>query len=261
MVRRKSTKRVKGAEEKPALRPVKRTFHIRRISTGIAGLNTLIEGGFAKESINLLIGGSGCGKSIFSIQFLIEGIRHKEKVLYITFEEKKEGFYKNIKEIGIDLVRLEELGYFHFLEYTPEKVKTMLDEGGGAIENIVLTKKISRLVIDSITSFELLFDKEIEKREAVLSLFSLLRKWQVTALLTYEGSPFLEKRPTSRVLDFESDSMILLYLLRGEEERGRYLEILKMRGTNHSLHTHTYTIGDKGISVSTKKSPGILYGR
>jgi len=230
----------------------------KRVSTGIKGLDALIQGGFVKDSINLLIGGSGCGKSIFSIQFLIQGIKNKEKVLYITFEEKKNGFYENIKEVGIDLEKLEKLGYFFFLEYTPEKVKTMLEEGGGAIENIVLSKKISRLVIDSITSFELLFDKEIEKREAVLSLFSLLRKWQVTALLTYEGSPFIEKRATSRVLDFESDSMILLYLLRGKEERGRYLEILKMRGTNHSLHTHAYSISKSGIDVSTEKSQGII---
>ena len=231
---------------------------ILRVSTGIAGLDNLIEGGFVKNSINLLIGGSGCGKSIFSIQFLIEGIKHKERVLYITFEEKKKAFFENIKEVGINLEKLEKQGFFFFLEYTPEKVRTMLEEGGGAIENIVLTKKISRLVIDSITSFELLFDKEIEKREAVLSLFSLLRKWQCTSLLTYEGSPFLEKRSTSRVLDFESDSMVLLYLLRGKEKRGRFLEILKMRGTNHSLHTHSYSISNNGINVSLQKSEGIL---
>jgi len=256
----KKKKQVKKKEINKKTKPARtiKKSSISRVSTGVNGMNALIQGGFVKNSINLLIGGSGCGKSIFSIQFLIEGIKNKEKVLYITFEEKKKAFYENIKEVGIDLEKLEKLGYFFFLEYTPEKVKTMLEEGGGAIENIVLTKKISRLVIDSITSFELLFDKEIEQREAVLSLFSLLRKWQVTALLTYEGSPFLEKRSTSRVLDFESDAMILLYLLRGKEERGRFIEILKMRGTDHSLHTHAYTISGSGINVNTQKSQGIL---
>jgi len=69
----------------------------------------------------------------------------------------------------------------------------MLEEGGGAIENIVLTKKINRIVIDSITSFELLFEKEIEKRESALALFNIIRKWNCTSLLTYEGTPSNEK--------------------------------------------------------------------
>ncbi len=250
---------VKIPSKKQHLKPIKKNIasSIERVSTGISGFDSLIQGGFIKNSINLLVGSSGCGKSIFSIQFLIEGIKNKERVLYITFEEKKKTFYKNLKEIGIDLETLEKQGYFFFLEYTPEKVRTMLEEGGGSIENIVLLKKINRVVIDSITSFELLFEKDLEKREAALSLFSLLRKWNCTSLLNYEGSPFFEKKSTSRVLDFESDSIILLYLLRGKQERERFIEILKMRGTNHSLHTHSYSIGNKGILVSTKSSKGI----
>ncbi len=234
----------------------KQTKIRERVPSGIPDLDPLIGGGFEKNSTNLLVGGSGCGKTIFSIEFLVEGTKRGEKCLYITFEEKKEEVYANMLELGIDLEELENKGLFYFLEYTPEKVNTMLEEGGGSIENIVLSENINRIVIDSITSFDLLFEKDIEKREAALALFNLIRKWNCTSMLTYEKSNKEEK--SSRVLDFESDSIIVLYFLRIGKERKRFLEIIKMRGTKHSTGVHPFIIGDSGITVSSEEYSGTL---
>ncbi len=236
-----------GSTEKPISRK------IERVCTGVNNFDSFIEGGFVKNSTNLLVGGSGSGKSIFALQFLMQGAMKNEKCLYVTFEEKKYEFYTNMLRFGWDLEKLEKQGKFFFLEYTPEKVRTMLEEGGGAIENIVLTQNITRIVIDSITSFELLFSEDIEKRSSALALFSLLRKWDCTALLTYEGNPSPTKMPSSRILDFESDSIILLHFVMGETQRERFLEILKMRGTSHSLELHPFSIGKSGIVISKKK--------
>ena len=234
---------------------------IERVATGIKNFDSFIEGGFEKNSTNLLVGSSGAGKSILATQFLISGMKKGEKCLYVTFEEKKQEFYDNMARLGWDLDALERQGKFVFLEYTPQKVKTMLEEGGGAIENIVLTKKISRIVIDSITSFELLFEKELDKRESSLALFNLIRKWDVTSLLTYEGAPSIERKESSRILDFESDSIIILYFPRGKKQRNRFLEVLKMRGTNHSLGIYPFTIEKSGINVSKQRHEGELYDR
>ncbi len=235
----------------PKEKPISRK--IERICTGVHNFDSFIEGGFVKNSTNLLIGGSGSGKSIFAVQFLMQGAMKNEKCLYVTFEEKKHEFYSNMLRFGWDLEKLEKQGKFFFLEYTPEKVRTMLEEGGGAIENIVLTQNISRMVIDSITSFELLFSEDLEKRSSALALFSLIRKWDCTALLTYEGSPSPTKMPGSRILDFESDSIVLLHFIRGETKRERFLEILKMRGTAHSLEIHPFSIEKSGIVISKSK--------
>jgi circadian clock protein KaiC len=226
---------------------------MERVSTGIHKFDSFIEGGFVKNSTNLLVGGSGAGKSIFAVQFLITGMMKNEKCLYVTFEEKKQEFYSNMLRFGWDLEKLEKQGKFFFLEYTPEKVRTMLEEGGGAIENIVLTQNISRMIIDSITSFELLFSEDLEKRSSALALFNLIRKWDCTALLTYEGSPSPTRMPSSRILDFESDSITLLHFVRGEKERERFLEILKMRGTSHSLEAHPFSISKSGILIGNGK--------
>ena len=222
-----------------------------RISTGIKNLDKVTEGGFEKNSVNLVVGGSGAGKTILAMQFLIEGIKEGENCLYVTFEEKKGEFFKNMLDFGWDLEKFEKEGKFVFLEYSPEKVRTMLEEGGGMIENTILKNKINRIVIDSITSFELLFEDELEKREAALSLFNMLRKWNCTSLLTYEEDR-MDKKAASRILEFESDSIVIIYFLRCGKERERYLEILKMRGTKHSRKIYPLSIDKKGVIMTGK---------
>jgi KaiC/GvpD/RAD55 family RecA-like ATPase len=223
-----------------------------KVKTGIPNFDVLIGGGFAKDSTNLLVGGSGSGKSIFAVQFLVDAMKKGEKCLYVTFEEKREQFYKNMLEFDWDLADYEKKGHLTFLEYTPEKVRTMLEEGGGAIESIILSKKITRVIIDSISSFEILFEDEFEKREATLSLFSMINNWGCTSLITLEEPS--EAKSTSRALEFESDSIILLYFIRTNSERERFIEVLKMRGSEHSKRIYKFDITKKGIAISKKPS-------
>lgn len=233
----------------------KKQKSLERIPSGIPNLDTLIESGFIKYSTNTLVGGSGSGKSIFAVQFLMEGLKKGENCLYITFEEKKEQFYANMLKFNWDLAEYEKKGIFTFLEYSPAKVRTMLEEGGGTIEAIILDKKVSRLVIDSITSFALLFKDELTKREAALSLFNTIKQWSCTSLLTLEQEPSESKEPSSKSLEFESDSIILLYFIREKRKRERYLEVLKMRGTNHSKEIYKFLIGKNGVAID--KHPSI----
>lgn len=236
-----------------------------RIKTGVSNLDNLTEGGFEKNSTNLVVGASGSGKSIFATQFLVEGMKKGEKCLYVTFEEKKFEVYANMLRFGWDLAEYEKKGLFVFLEYTPEKVRLMLEEGGGAIESIIVRNKISRLAIDSITSFALLFENELEKREAALALFNMIRNWNSTALLTYEGNPTRESSPShdsgpdNKAIEFESDSIILLYFIRVKDVRQRYIEILKMRGTEHSKSIYQFHIKDnEGILIEKEPKKGVL---
>src|SRR3989338_225971 len=228
-----------------------------RIPSGIEGFDRLVEGGFKKDSINLVSGGPGSGKTIFALQFLINGIKKfGENSLYITFEEKKERLFDDVKEFGWDLEELEKQKKFIFLEYTPEQVKELLVEGGGIVENIVEKNKISRIVIDSISSFALLYKDELTKKEASLALFELINSWNATALLTSQDKS-AEEGSISAALEFEVDSIVLLYHTKIKGERVRALEILKMRGTKHSGSVYQIDISSKGLSVSTNKKLNI----
>lgn len=256
-------KRARKVSRKVVARPRKlvKVSKGERVKTWIHNFDGLIGGGFVKGSTNLLVGGSGSGKSIFATQFLVEAMDRGEKCLYVTFEEKKAQFYENMLSLGWNLEDYEKKGLFTFLEYTPVKVKTMLDEGGGAIESIIFDKKVSKMVIDSITSFALLFDDELAQREAALSLFGMIRDWGCTSLLTLEEDPKEKNQATSRALEFEVDSIIVLYFLRESKERERYIEVLKMRGTDHSHKVYQFEIKKKGLIIKGKPlSKKILMG-
>lgn len=230
-----------------------------KVLTGISGFDTMVKGGYDIESINLLAGASGSGKTIFAMQFLMEGIKNGENTMLVTFEEKKEEFYKNMAKFGWDLEKAEKEEKFMLLEYTPEKVKQMLDEGGGAVENAVLKYNIKRLVIDSITSFSLMFDDELSRRQSILSLFDIIRKWNCTTLITVQHNPSSSKDRGMSDSEFEADSIVVLYYVNISGKRERFIEVLKMRGTDHSKEIHEFIIKN-GIHIGKPSRAKIFDG-
>ena len=221
-----------------------------RVPSGVSELDGFMEGGFELGSVNLIIGSAGSGKSIFATQFIVNGVnKYDENGLYICFEEKKDWFFRHMDKFGWNLKELENKKKFIFLEYNPEQVKKLLVEGGGSIESIVEKHNIKRLVIDSLSAFELLFRDEGSKKDAVLKLFELLRKWQITAIVTGELEESRIERQESGGLAFEADSVILLYFIKQKNIRKRALEILKMRGTKHAKKIFPLEITSSGIKI------------
>ncbi len=221
-----------------------------RVSSGIPGLDKLIEGGFKRNSVNLVAGEPGAGKTIFAIQFLLDGCKRGEASIYITFEEKKEKMYEDMASFGWDLAKYEKHGSFHFLEYTPEQVKKLLVEGGGVVDALVEKIKAKRIVIDSISSFSLLYEDELTKKEAALSLFELITKWNCTAVLTSQSKSADHENVVDAALEFEVDSILILYHSKIKGERIRALEIMKMRGTEIPSKTYGLSITSKGIIIT-----------
>ncbi len=224
---------------------------LTRLPSGIPGFDEMIEGGYKLGSINLLAGSAGSGKTTFAVQFLIEGIKRGEAGVYITFEEKREKLFDDMLDFGWDLQKYEEMGLFKFLEYSPEQIKRVLVEGGGTIDAIITQMQAKRLVIDSITSFALLFQDQLSQKESSLALFELINKWGCTAVLTSQATQISPDDLTSQ-LQFEVDSIILLYHFKKQGVRQRALEILKMRGTKIAEKTVKLIMDDHGIRIDPK---------
>lgn len=225
---------------------------IKRVSTGIPNLDPLIDGGFKKNSVNLVAGGAGSGKTIFAMQFIVDGIKKGEPGVYITFEEKMKKVYEDMLGFGWNLAKYEEEGKFVFLEYTPEQVKKVLTEGGGIVEAIIEKIKARRIVIDSVTSFALLYEDELTKKEAALALFELISAWNCTGILTSQDES-RDGHTITAAMEFEADGILILYHFKKKGIRKRALEILKMRGTKIPEKTIAMDITDKGIVVNPKK--------
>ena len=232
---------------------IKRKKSDIRVPTGLPDLDKLIQGGYKEGSINLVEGGPGSGKTIFSTQFLVEGIKRGEPTAYITFEVVTEKFYENMLMLGWDLEKYEKEGLFTFLAYTPEQIKRIIIEGGGTIDALITKRKIKRLVIDSITSFALLYPTELAKKEAALTLFSVIDTWDCTALLTAQAEGDNQGEMISAALDFEVDSIIILYHIKKHGKRKRGIEILKMRGTKIPDKIFYIEITKGGLKVLSKE--------
>ena len=220
-----------------------------RVSTGIPGLNDVMEGGFRRNTVNLIGGGAGCGKSIFCMQFLVEGIeRYNEAGVYISFEENESKILKDFEEFKWDLQKKIGEKKLIILYYTPEQVEKVLEAGGGTVRDVIESIDAKRLVIDSLTAFTLLFETEFKKRKAVLALFDAIQKWGCTALMTSEQEPDPDKHK-STIMEFETDGVILLYNIRKGDIRERSLEIFKMRATKHAQKIFPMKISNKGIVI------------
>ncbi len=222
---------------------------VERVPTGIPGFDKLIEGGVKRKSINLVEGGAGTGKTIFCTQFLINGIcKYHEPAVYINFEEEKEEFCENMLRLGWDIKQLEADNQFVFIKYAPEQIEKLLGAGGGVIRDILDRIQAKRIVVDSLTSYSMLHDAVSDKRDSLLLLFKTIKKWGCTTLVIGEPIEDFDRHPYN-IMDYEVDSVIRLYNTREHKARNRSLEILKMRCTDHSSKTFSYSITDKGIIV------------
>lgn len=243
----KSTISPQSGKVMPSTYIEKKKSNIKRVITGIPGLDQEIQGGFVRKSVNLVAGGPGSGKSIFAMQFIANGIiESNESGIYISFEEKKENFYMFMKEFGWDLNQMEKDNKFRFVRYSPGQVYRLLEEGGGMIDAIVNEIGAKRIVIDSITAFTLLHKDELTTREALLSLFAVISNWECTTLMTAEQESDPEKHSPD-IVEFEVDGVIGLYNLRKKNIRQRVAEVLKMRGTKFSSKIFPVKITDNGF--------------
>jgi KaiC/GvpD/RAD55 family RecA-like ATPase len=235
--------------ERPHIKKKNSHEHLSRTPTGIPGLDEVMEKGFRSGTVNLIGGGAGSGKSIFCMQYLVNGIdQYNQNGVYISFEESKEKIMSDFKKFNWNLEQKVKNGKLEILYFTPEQVNKVIEAGGGVVRDLIDEMDAKRLVIDSLTAFTLLFQDDLEKRKGVLNLFETLHKWNITALVTSEAEPDPNKHE-STIMEFEVDGVILLYNLRKGNIRERSLEIFKMRGTDHSAKIFPMIINLQGVKI------------
>ena len=225
-----------------------------RVASGIEGLDELIEGGFERNSVILICGDAGTGKTTFALQFLYNGIvKYNEPGIFITFEESKDSLYRHVSNYGWNFEDLEKENKFAIVEYRPHQIAELLREGGGAIRDVIESIKAKRIVVDSLTSYSMLFKTPYESREAILTLFNMLRSWKCTSMVISEVTANFDRRDNIGI-EFLTDAALLLYYSRQGGTKVRALEILKMRGTKHIDKICPIRFDREGIIVFPKES-------
>ncbi len=218
---------------------------LKRISSGIDGLDEMIGGGFPFPSVSLVAGSAGTGKTTFGMKFLVDGAKKGEQGLFITtLSEPTQWMLKYATQF--DFIKKK---YFDN-EIKYEDVGALLQSEGYDKLLDIIDKKIAetmpqRIVIDPITVIDAFFEKDY--RPFLFELVNLLKNWQAVTVLTGEVKP---GEPYPPQISYAVDSVILLSMLEEENTRRKYLEVLKMRGTEHTQGKQPMTITtENGITV------------
>ncbi len=218
---------------------------IERVKSGIRGLDELIQGGFPKGSTILVSGGPGTGKTIFSLQFLVQGAaKYNEPGVYISLEEDPERIIEYTSVVFNwpikRLIKKEKLVMIKSEIFDFEKFKSL-------IETHVEKINAQRLVIDPITVISLFFERPLQIRRSLLALDKLLKKLGCTTIITCEIPEGHRSISSFGIEEFTSDGIIVLYYF--PKGFPRALAIRKMRATAHDTGIHPFEIKEEGIVV------------
>lgn len=224
------------------------TILSNRVPTGIVGLDEMIEGGFPRGSLILLVGSPGSGKTIASAHFLYHGAKNlNENGIYVSFAERRDFFLDNMKRVGLDFETLENEGKFKFLD-----LMTTNEAAVGSTLSMVFREVIAigakRLVIDSFTAMAQAFKNKIDARIILQLIDKIMRQTGCTTLVLVELSTG-NKMIGLGFEEFVADGIIQFETIEEKEGIRKRAVILKMRGTNHSHHYNNIVISDKGISL------------
>ncbi|HEU4851733.1 MAG TPA: ATPase domain-containing protein [Telluria sp.] len=224
------------------------------ISTGIAGLDNILGGGLTKERLYLLEGDPGAGKTTMALQFLIEGARNGETVLYITLAENEvelravaEAHGFTMDGVTVHEVIPEESLLDPSEEYTvlhPTEVE--LGETNNKILQMIEKINPTRVVLDSLSELQLLSGSALRYRRHVLALKQYFAKRACTAMLLDDKTAV---RGDQQVRSIAHGVISLQHTDSEYGAERRVIRVLKYRGIAFRRGPHDYTILTGGIVV------------
>jgi circadian clock protein KaiC len=222
--------------------------------TGIKGLDEITNGGLPEGRPTLVCGSAGCGKTLFSLEFLIHGaITYNEPGVFMAFEEKAEELTVNVASLGFDLDQLQKnklikLDHVHIERSEIEETGEYDLEGlfirlGHTID----TLGAKRVVLDTIENLFSGLNNQGIIRSELRRLFDWLKEKKVTTIITGEkGEGSLTRHGLE---EYVSDCVILLDHRVTNKISTRLLRIIKYRGSIHGTNEYPFLIDQSGISV------------
>ncbi len=231
-----------------------------RVSTGVAGLNQLLGGGLPRASSTVVQGGTGTGKTLLGLHFLLDGMQRGEPGVLFTLEENVEQLTSIARNFGWELAELEKKGLI--VEYTsPVEISTdrflhrarrRIDEHGA-----------KRAVIDSLSSLALGAPSPRRFKEVVYAISKHFRAAEVSLFMTMEIDGLLGSTQLSgHGISFAADNLLQLRYVEIDGRLERGISVLKARGIRHGTEVRRVTIGDRGMVVGEvfEGARGVLSG-
>lgn len=223
--------------------------------TGVDGLDEILNGGIVKNSSILVSGNPGAGKSVLGLQYIYNGVKEfNERGIYLSFEENAKDLRQAAESLGFD-------DWQRYVDRGDIKVydkQVLLRENEFSASLELLLDELSgddykRLVLDSLSMFQLFFEEEREQRTYLLKFIDILSEHGLTTLMTNEMPSSFPAREIG-MENFLTDGNIFLMQTPTESGVNRYIWVAKMRKKAVQSDIFPMEISEGGITVHDNAS-------
>ncbi|MFW6153128.1 MAG: KaiC domain-containing protein [Halobacteriota archaeon] len=224
---------------------------IERIDIGIDGLDAMIEGGVPRRSLMVAIGGPGTGKTTFGQQFVNHGLEQGERCVFLSLEEPKERLVRSAVERGWRFDDFVQDGSLAIIDLDPVEMATRLGSIRNELPQIIEDFGAERLVLDSVSLLELMFESPAHRRNQIYDFTNSLKLAGVTTLLTSEAREGRAYTSKYELVEYLTDVVFVLRRVRetGGHDSGLAIEIIKIRDANHERDAKPMELTRHGLEV------------
>lgn len=244
-----------GIEVYPRMRPEGKELRYEvkqgRKGFGIPNLDEMLSDGLLEGTITLISGGTGAGKTIFALKFLLEGAEKGEKGIFLSFEEPVAQILNTARHLGWEIDRHLAEDRLDIKFISP--VELDVDKHAFEILDMIRGKKVERFVIDSISSFENSVSDLQKYKDYLWALGQQLRRRHINTIFTaVNDDPFSSLIVSKTQISLIIDNIIILRYVEDNSHIKKVLGIMKTRGSDHNKDLREFEITPNGISILGK---------
>lgn len=219
----------------------------QRVSTGNSRLDDMVGGGLFRDSLALVSGPTGTGKTLMASSFAAQTCRDGERVLLLAYEESQPQLLRNAQSWGLDFEMWEDRGLLRVVCQYPEAMG--LEDHLLMIQREIEAFEPTRMIVDSLSALERIGAVRYF-REFVIGLTSFAREKELCSLYT-SATPRLSGGDsiTEAHISTITDAIILLRYVEIGGELRRGISVIKMRGSQHAKSIHEFTIDARGMAI------------
>lgn len=230
-----------------------------RVSTGIPGLDPLVNGGYFLGSTTVMVGISGVGKSVMGLQYLAEGVRRGERGLMLSLDEQVPQILRNASSLGLDFQKELDKGLLELKYYAPQEIE--VDVHFYELEKWVKRFKPRRVVIDSLSTYASNLGAEGRIfRDFFHAFVALMKERQIAAVYNHENPEMLGMASMMGGFPLSSlvDNILLLNWIELGDSFRLGLTVAKMRANPVDRTTRECEITSKGMQVLSRELGGAI---